>query len=270
MSYGIYTKGDFNQVLLSADSSSLSFMGKATFVSKQGSYNQPLYMQPSGYPPIYNWPAAGLYNYTFNSGGKECIFFVTNEYPRKNAVVAASLSGNIYTLTVAAQSDGDSNYVPEVYCFHKSNSLGNSGYGMTLYKDSGEIAFTTNDKVLIINKIYTPNTQYSNLTEANFGSLSYVGNGNSPYNKTISYHNPIADSSSPVKPIIYTPSYQTAVRYIQYQSAFFELLSVYNPSTNQVEYEWCCPFFQSFANYGTYQTSARTGFTMIADGSKYD
>lgn len=271
MSYGIYTKGDSNQLLISSESNSLSFMGKATFVSKQGAYASPLYLTWGGVD-LYNSPLSGLYNYTFNSGGKECIFFVSNDYPRKNAIVGASLSGSIYTITVAAQSAGDGNYTPVVYCFHKSSSLGNNGYGMTVYKNNGEVAFTTNDRVLIINKIYTPNTQYSNLTNASFSSLRYTGNSGNYNAKTISYHYPIADSGTPVKPIVYTPAHQTAVNYnpSAYQAAFYELLGAYNSGTNQMEYEWCCPFTSSFSNYGNYQTAARTGFTMIADGSQYD
>lgn len=272
MTYGLQIQGDSGQLLLSSESNNLVFAGKATFTSRQGITGSgfgPLYYTYSG-TTLYNFPQSSIYNYTFDSGGRDCIFFVTSDYPYKNAVIAASRSGSTYTIAIGSQPAGSTGYVPTVYCFARSTSTGNSGYGMTIYKSTGETAFTTNDRILMINKIYTPSTQYSNLQNGVYSSLHYVANGGSSGSPTITYHSPIAEAGTITKPILYLPSYQTGTHYNGTQGAFYELLGAYNPSSNNLEMEWVCTFFQGFANFGEQQINARTGFAMLADGAIYD
>ena len=263
-------------MLISSEVNSLVFIGKATFISKQGTFAQtgysPRYYSPYGVP-FYNLPIAVVFNYTFDSGGRDAIFMVYAPYPNKSSLISASRSGNIYTIGVMSQPAGASSFIPTIYCFSSTNSAGNTGNGITVRKSDGSVAFTSNDKILTIKGYYNASFQASNLLSVFYQSFNYGANGPSATSQTISYippQNTIINGIA--KPIIYMPSYQTSVVRVSGGIAYiYELSGAYNPTSKNLEIEWCCGFF-GFLGSGqpNYQTNSRIGFAMVVDGADYD
>jgi hypothetical protein len=275
MSFGLYTKGDYSQMIISSEANTLAYVGKATFVNREGYINPgyaPYYFT-NGPVVYYNFPICSVYSYTFNAGGRDVVFFQYAPYPQKSSLISASKdAGGTYTLYIASQPAGATSFIPTVYCFAKTNTASSSGYGMNVWKADSSIAFTTAEKALIVKEYYTGTFQYSNMTPM-VGSTQVVFVGNSPnqYATTISYIPP-ADSipQTITKPILYLPSYQTAgAKAPQWTFQVYELLGAYNPSTTNLEVEWVGAGSGGF-NPTTYQTNARTGFAMVADGADYD
>ena len=278
MTFGLYTKGNYSQMIVSSEANTLVFVGKATFGSRSGITGTgfgPYYYNNFG-TILYNWPQSSIYSYTFNASGRDVVFFVYAPYPQKCSLISASKAGDgTYTIFIASQPAGATTFVPEVYCFAKTNTAASSGYGMNVFKSDGAVAFTTAEKVLIVKKYYNGTFPASNLvpTYGSPGSITYVGNSGSQSVQTISYISPVDSISQTIsKPIIYLPSYQTAgARNFGSQYYFYELLGSYNSSTTNLELEWVNTNFGVFGFGGvTYQTSARTGFAMVADGANYD
>jgi len=278
MTFGLYTKGDYSQMIVSSEANTLAFVGKATFGARSG-------ITGSGFGPyyynnfgtiLYNWPQSSIYSYTFNAGGRDVVFFVYAPYPQKCSLISASKAvGGTYTIFIASQPAGSTSFIPTVYCFAKTNTATTSGYGMNVFKADGSVAFTTSEKVLIVKKYYNATFPASNILArtGSPGSITYVGNGASQSSATISYISPTdAISQTITKPILYLPSYQTAgAASTGGQYFFYELLGSYNSSTTNLELEWVNTDFGSFGFGGvTYQTNSRNGFAMIADGADYD
>lgn len=275
MSFGIYSKGDYSQMIISSEANTLVYVGKATFVSRSGNVQAgyaPYYFT-NGSVVYYNLPMSSVYSYTFNAGGRDVVFFQYAPYPQKACLIVASKdSGGTYNLSIASQPAGATSFVPTVYCFAKTNTASSSGYGMNVWKGDSSIAFTTSQKALIVKKYYTGTFQYSNMTPmVGSTSVSYVGNSPNQFATTISYIPPTDSISQTItKPILYLPSYQTAgAKAPQSSFEIFELHGAYNPSTTNLEVEWINPAGGGF-NPTTYQTNARTGFAMVADGADYD
>ena len=282
MTFGLISKGDYSQLLFSTEAETLTFIGKATFTTRQGvppgpvnglQNNWAYYFYSNGVT-YYNFPRGSIYNYTFNSGGRDVIFFVYAPYPAKCSLMRASKNANgTYDISVGSQNGGSSTYVPEVYCFAKANTVA-SGYGMNLYKSNGSIAFTTASKILIVKQYYAGTFQSSNIQNYQTRySGSFVANSGNRGSPTITSIAPVDSGSRPVtKPILYLPSIETAVRWLSYEYWFYELLGSYNPSTTNLDVEWVntATVFIFNTKPPTYQSIARNGFAMVADGADYD
>jgi hypothetical protein len=281
MTFGINTKGDYSQMIISSEVDTLTFIGKATFVVRQGVTPR----GPSDSPPrwpyyyfiditYYNFPRGSIYEFTFDSGGRDVVFFVYAPYPSKCSLMRASKDASgIYSISVGSQNGGSTSYVPEVYCFAKTNTV-SSGYGINVYKSDGSVSFTTSSKILIVKKYYTGTFPASNLQVQRAGSGPYY-TGNSGSNViTVSSIAPVDSISQTItKPILYLPSVETAARYnsIVYDYYFYELLGAYNPSTTNLDLEWVnLATVLSFSAQPTYQSPARNGFAILADGADYD
>jgi hypothetical protein len=275
MTFGLYSKGDYSQMIISSEANTLAYVGKATFVSRAGwiEPGRAPYYYTDGSVVLYNFPICSIYRYTFNAGGRDVVFFQYSPYPQKSSLIIATKGGDgTYDLSIASQPAGPTSFIPTVYCFAKTNTASSSGYGMNVWKADSSIAFSTAEKALIVKKYYTGTFQASNLTPMySREQLSYVGNGPNQYATTISYIPPVDSIAQTIsKPILYLPSYQTAgARAPQSSYQVYELLGAYNPSTTNLEVEWVSPAFGGF-NPTTYQTNARTGFAMVADGADYD
>ncbi len=278
MTFGLYTKGDYSQMIVSSEANNLVFVGKANYGSRSGITGNgfgPYYFNQFG-TILYNWPQSSTYSYTFNAGGRDVVFFAYAPYPQKCCLISASKAvDGTYTLYIASQPAGSTSFVPEVYCFAKINSASSSGYGINVWKSDGSIAFSTSAKVLLVKKYYNSTFPSSNLTPTLGypGPITYVGNSGSQSSTSISYISPVDSISQTItKPILYLPSYQTAgARSSGGQYFFYELLGSYNSTTTNLELEWVNTDFGSFGFGGvTYQTNSRNGFAMIADGSDYD
>jgi hypothetical protein len=275
MTYGLYAQGDYSQVLFSSEADSLVFIGKPTFTRRSGFGYNNRYLSSqgsSGGTVFYNGPMGAFYEFTFDSGGKDAIFFSYTPYPYKCAIVATSRSGNTYSIVTVSQVG----IVPQLYAFSKSSTVSNSGNGLAIYRADGSTAFTTKDKLLLINAFYYGNVQNSNVQDYSYGSIGrYVGNSNNGNVTTVNYLNPVDPINVPIsKPIIYVTSPQSAIASANsgsYQTYFYELLGAFNNNTSQMELEWCTPsLFSNFRPITVVQSPARTGFFMVADGATFD
>lgn len=278
MTFGVYAKGDYSQVIIASEFSTLAFVGKATYGARSGITGLgfgPYYMNQYG-TILYNWPQSSIYSYTFNAGGRDVVFFAYAPHPQKCCLISASKAvDGTYTLYIASQPAGATSFIPEVYCFANINTSATSGHGMNVWKSDGSIAFSTAEKILLVKRYYTATFPASNLTPTYGypGSITYVGNSGSQSNTSISYIAPAVSAPQAIsKPILYLPSYQTAgARSPGSSYYFYELLGAYNPTTSNLELEWVNTTFGVFGFGGnTYQTNSRNGFAMIADGAEYD
>lgn len=272
MSFGLYTQGDYSQVLISTESNTPVFIGKPTFIRRSGTTQNSFYNVYNGVP-FYNLPYCSFFEYTFDSGGRDTIFFIYAPAPNKCSLAATSRSGNVYSIVVACQQ-GTGTFTPELYAFAKTTTVGNTGSGISVYRADGSTAFTSKDKILLIKGFYNGSVQYSNVQEANYFALYYVGNGPSYTTKTINYLNPVdAISESISKPIVYLTSPQSALAKSNtvFRAYYYELIGTYNNSTKQLEIEWASPAsFVTSASVPTIQSPARDGFFMVANGADYD
>jgi hypothetical protein len=271
MTYGLLTKGDYNQMIFSTETYTQVYAGKATHVNTQGYANYgPYYATLPNFGIIYNWPVAALLQYTFDSGGRDAIFYTYTPYPGKSAIISASRNGNIYTIFIACQPAGPLSVIPEVYCFTRTSVTNPSGYGMTLYKQDGSIAMTTQDKLLLNKYIYSANAMASNLVDQRYygGNLSYVGNGSSLSSITEQIVAPLTGANQSVsKPILHFASSELAIR----SRWFYELCASFNPTTKNVHLEWISTNLSSiFGSNTTISVPARNVLLMVADGSEYD
>ena len=272
MSFGIYTKGDYSQVLISTESDTPVFIGKPTFVRKSGNTYNTYYFIYSGYT-LYNEPVCSFFEYTFDSGGRDAIFFIYAPYPNKCSIVGTSKSGSVYSITVCCQQ-GTGAFTPELYAFAKTNTVGNTGNGISVYRADGSTAFTSKDKILMIKGFYNGTVQYSNLQESRIFSAYYVGNGPSYTSTTINYINPTDTFTESIsKPIVYLTCPQSTLCRSDsvYRSYFYELIGLFNNSTKQIEIEWASPSSFPSGSYITpIQSPSRDAFFMVANGADYD
>jgi hypothetical protein len=275
MSYGISLAGDNSSLLINSESQSLTFLGKPTFVSRQGitgSGYGPLYFTTFGVT-LYNWPQCSVYNYTFNAGTNNVIYFVYSPHPYKSSVISVQKSGSTDTISIVSQPAGSTSFIPTLYAFTASVVPQTTGYGFNVFKSNGSCAFSTQENILFANKIYSFTGQASNLQATSaVGGLTYAGNGPSSGSATISYITPSAsDGVAITKPIVYFPAPQTAVfRSSGSQRFFYELCASYNPSTFNLEIEWINGFFESILSSINYNVPSLPGFAMVADGALYD
>jgi hypothetical protein len=273
MTYGLLTKGEFNQMIFSTETYTQVFIGKATYVNTQGYANYgPYYATIPDFGIMYNWPVAAIVQYTFNSGGRDAIFYTYTPYPGKSAIISASRSGNIYTIFIASQPAGPLSVIPEVYCFARTAVTTPSGYGMTLYKQDGTIAMTTQDKLLLNKYIYQFNSPASNLVTASVGFLGYVGNSGSSSTITQQIVSPLAGANQTIsKPILHFASSQLATRRNTNVGStyLYELCASFNPTTKNAHLEWVSVTFTS-TNIANSAVPARNSLVMVADGAEYD
>ena len=163
--------------------------------------------------------------------------------------------------------------IPAVYAFAETNTTQTSGYGFNIFTELGAPAFSTQDNILLANKIYQFSGQPSNLQETRIGSLYYVGNGPNTGATTISTVAPVAtDGVGITKPILYFPAPESAVfrGSVSRQRFFYELAASYNPSTTNLEVEWVNTFFQSSSPIVNYNVPSQNNFAMVVDGALYD
>jgi hypothetical protein len=273
MTYGLFTKGDYNQMIFSTETYTQVYIGKATHVNTQGYANYgPYYATISGFGTMYNWPVAALVQYTFNSSGRDAIFYTYTPYPGKSSIVSASRSGNIYTIFIACQPAGPLSVIPQVYCFARTAVTAPSGHGMTLYRQDGTIAMTTQDKLLLNKYIYQFNSAASSLVNASVGSLNYVGNSSSRSTITEQIIAPLTGANQTIsKPILHFASSQLATRRnTNIASTYlYELCASFNPTTKNAHLEWVSTTFTG-TNISTYAIPSRSSLIMVADGSDYD
>jgi hypothetical protein len=274
MSFGLYTQGDYSQVLISTESDTPVFIGKATFVRKSGNTELQYYaISFRTGATFFNYPLCSFFEYTFDSGGRDAIFFVYAPYPNKCCIAGNNKSGNIYSIVLCCQQ-GSGAFTPELYAFAKTNSAGNTGSGISVYRSNGSTAFTSKDKILLVKGFYDGTIQYSNLQEVRVGDGYYVGNSPNYTQKTITYlspTNPLTESIS--KPIVYVTSPQSTLfrsRTVS-RAYFYELIGAFNNSTKQMEIEWGSPAdFLTSSSVTPVQSLARNGFFMVANGADYD
>jgi len=272
MTFGLSTVGDYGQVLFSTETYSQVFLGKATHVSTQGySTYGPYYAFLNG-RTFYNWPVSALVEYTFDSGGRDVIFYTYTPYPGKSAVVSANKIGNTYTIFVAVQPAGPLSVIPTIYCFGRTNSTSASDYGMILYREDGTTAMSTQDRQLINKYVYYTNTPASNLVaQNNVSGIYYVGNSGNPDAVTQQIVSPVAGPTQTVsKPIVYCASSQLAAgRNTNIGRTFFyELCASFNAATTNIHLEWVSVTFTSLNIVSP--VPQRTGLIMVADGADYD
>jgi hypothetical protein len=275
MSHGLFLSGDNSSLLVTTESESLVFIGKATFISRQGITGAgfgPLYSSITG-PILYNWPQASIYNFTFASAGKDAVYFVYAPYPYKVSISGVErVSGND-TIYVVSQPAGSTTFIPTVYAFAAASVAQTSGYGINVFKADGTPAFTTADNVMFANKIYNSIAQPSNLQPFRTpGGLTYASNGPDSNVATISYIAPTAsDNAAIAKPIVYFPAPQTAVaRNFGSQRYFYELAAAYNPTSSNLELEWINTFFGFSSSTDTFNVPSLPFFGMVVDGALYD
>jgi hypothetical protein len=271
VTFGLSTVGDYGQILFSTDTYSQIYLGKATYVSTQGYANYGAYYAFINGTTLYNWPVAAVIRYTFDSGGRDVIFYTYTPYPAKSAVVSANKSGNVYTVFVAVQPAGPLSVIPTLYCFGRANSASTSGYGMNLYREDGTIAMSSQDKQLINKYIYFTNTPASNLVAVRAAGFDYVGNSGNQNVITQQIVSPISGPTQAVsKPIVFCASSQLATgRNPNVSSVWlYELCASFNSSTKNIHLEWISVSF----TFGSFVSSVpqRTGLIMVADGADYD
>jgi hypothetical protein len=275
MSDGLFLSGDNSSLLVTTESESLVFIGKATFVSRQGITGAgfgPLYNSTTGIT-LYNWPQASIYNFTFASAGKDAVYFVYAPYPYKASISGVERVSGTDTIYVTSQPAGSTTFVPTVYAFAAASVAQTSGYGVNVFKSDGTPAFTTADNIMFANKIYSSTAQASNIQPLYApNGITYVGNGPNYNSATISYIAPTAsDGAAIAKPIIYFPAPQTAVaRNFGSQRYFYELAAAYNPTSSDLELEWVNSFFGFSSSTATFNVPSLPFFAMVADGALYD
>lgn len=272
MSYGFSATNDSGFLMFSDSTYNLSYAGKATYTGNQAFWaNGNLYYAA---PSWLYFPIGDLYYYTFNTGGADAIFLIHAPWPAFASILTAIKSGNSYTITVAGQPSGRgvaSGLIPQIYCFIKTPNTSSTDYGIEIYKDTGEVAFSSNSNPLIVKAVYDVTYRASNLTVvvAPNGTLNVV---NGPTNTThITGTAPLNVVGNVQKPLVFFPNHETAARHNnQFFYAFWEIGARFNNSSKGLETCWV-NMFRTFADSGTtFNRPQRSAYAFVADGADYD
>lgn len=281
MTFGLVANGDNNNLLFSTDTDNLFFQGKATIYQIYDSLTID-YAAVDGYGVFYNRPSSVFYEYriTMPSSVESISAFVYNPVQKRTSVASiVKLDSTTWEIIVVACTNpnnsqpaiSSSTYIPTIYVFSSYiDAVVNTGNGINVFDALGNVVFTTNERPLLIKAAYSGNIQYSNILRLQTESFTYVGNGPSQSNKTISWFNPLNTVSSITKPAVFFSCNQTAARRSIITVNVYEATARFDPSNNQLGIEWASPG-QYFSQQDINQQSTVTPFfAFVIDGAQYD
>jgi hypothetical protein len=261
MAFGYIAKNATNNVMLSDVTYNAVYVGKATLVRQYLSFPSTSVSGGSFPTPLFNYNQM-----SFDGQGKEIIPFCYVSPGNYTGVAYFELIGTVYHFYVINQLTE----VPTVYCFAKSSSPGNTGWGMSVYDAAGRTAFTTKDNSLLIKAAYNAITPNSDLR------AGAIDPSNSSIRTLASFAPRVQNiplnviSSPPLKPAIMYYAFGTS--YVYYSPGgfgrYFDPICKYIPATTALETYWG---LGSYSNPGrTANVPETTQIALLIDGAQYD